>query len=191
MSWLKMGTMCFVLALAVLGGSYLVEMATSLFPLAWAQEKEERWTARAPGEPTAPFTRDGEPANPLEAGELARDRFALTQANLQDLARAKLVAATTAFEARWKEFLAGRGTQDFLIESARCVLESEQALSENTADQQAALEKYWQRLRLIEKVNKARWDAGRLPFKEYLESRYYRQQAEIWLLEARQKAQQK
>src|SRR5207248_1516427 len=49
----------------------------------------------------------------------------------------------------------------------------------------AALEWYWGIARAIEEVNRGRMEAGRIPYKEYMEARYDRLTAEIELARAR------
>jgi outer membrane protein TolC len=65
------------------------------------------------------------------------------------------------------------------------LLEAERALSDERAEQVKAIESHWKRLREIEKVNEERFDAGRIPIQDVLESRFYRLQAEIRLERAR------
>src|SRR5438128_1140167 len=71
---------------------------------------------------------------------IARAKFAAVHADPRSLTRAKYAAAVEESEARWKEFLAGRGTQDILLGAWRRRLESRLALAENDADRLAARE---------------------------------------------------
>ena len=48
----------------------------------------------------------------------------------------------------------------------------------------AAYERYWTRIQRIEMATRDRYDAGRLPNQEYLQSKYHLLQAKIWLIEA-------
>ena len=81
--------------------------------------------------------------------------------------------------------MAGRGTLSFFLSSSERLLEAERALSDKKADQVVAIESHWKRMRQIEKVNEERFDAGRIPIQDVLQSRFYRLQAEIRLERAR------
>lgn len=126
--------------------------------------------------------------SPLYLGEpedvraLARARAALSGTDLPGIAAAKVEAARVQLDARYKEFLAGRGTLDFLIESAGNLLEAERTVSERPADRRAALERYWTRMREMELVTHARYNAGRIPQYDYLHTQDHRLEAEGWLL---------
>ena len=118
-------------------------------------------------------------ASPEEA---AREKLA---AKLADLAHAKLVAAREEFVGRRQEFMAGRGTLDFLQGAALRVLEAELALENEPAGQVAAHERYWKVTREVEDVSQARYQAGRIPITDLAQARYYRLDAEYQLVKAR------
>lgn len=128
---------------------------------------------------------------PLNAKEIAKYKFNFealrSDARLRDLAEQKLEAARTEFESRYKEFLVGRGTLDFLLGASVRYLESELALRESDADQVSALEKHWTFMRQCEEVNRERFYAGRIPAKDYLETKHYRLNAELRLVQVRTK----
>ncbi len=177
--------------LAVVGGIRLVQVATGWLPQTLAQQPPPPVAVRAPGEDVEvpeEVTLAGESPNPLLSRDLARSKFEVSQGNLRDLRLAKLAAARETADARMKEFLAGRGTLDFLMASSRQMLEAEQDVSTTPTERVAALERHWQRMRLIEEINRVRYDAGRIPIQDYSDCKYYRLQAEIWLIEARGKA---
>jgi hypothetical protein len=145
---------------------------------------------RAPGEEeTDPI--DGGALDPLYSKELAKAKLATYSSDLKQLAREKLQVARDAYESRFKEFLAGRGTLDFLLASSLRLLESAQALAATQEERLALLEIHWQRMATMESVNRARYEAGRIPISDYAESKYFRLQAEIWLVEARAKGAKK
>jgi hypothetical protein len=129
--------------------------------------------------------------SPLNAKAVAQGKFDFeamrSDARLRELAQQKLDAVRTEFDARCKEFLAGRGTLEFVLKSSLRYLHSEVAVCEKRTDQMAALERHWAMLRCIEEVNRGRFEAGRIPTKDYKESIFYRMQAEIWLHQARDK----
>lgn len=107
---------------------------------------------------------------------------------MKDLLRKRYHAAHAAAEARWKEFHAGRGTLDFLLGDSRHLLDAERGLSLRDADHVTALERYVERLRHIEAVNRERYDAGRIAVQELRESEYTRLEGEIWLEELRERS---
>ncbi len=121
---------------------------------------------------------------PIDSKEVAQAKSKAATADLRELAQAKLQAILWAHESREKEFLAGRGTIDILLEVARQVRDSELAVAGTEADRRAALERYWVRTKRVEEVNKPRYEAGRISIEAYLQSRYYRLDAEIQLIKA-------
>jgi hypothetical protein len=127
--------------------------------------------------------------DPLHAKGMAKAKWEAEagKAHLRALTQAKLDAVREEYEAREAEFLVGRGTLDILLTTLQRLLESERAVSDKEADRVAALERYWERSKRIEIVNKVREEAGRIDRKQYLETKYIRLQAEIWLAEARAK----
>jgi hypothetical protein len=125
--------------------------------------------------------------NPLDAKALAKAKLALASTKLADLKKAKLEVARGAHDARYKEFMAGRGTLDFMFDASLRLLDSERAVTDKVADVEAACERHWIFTKRVEEVNKDRFEAGRIPIHDYLEAQYYRLQAEIWLVEAREK----
>jgi hypothetical protein len=110
------------------------------------------------------------------------------KAKLKELAQTKRDTAAQEFDARMKLFLAGRGTLDFLLQSARRLLDSELALADNQADRCTQYRAHWERMKEIEQTMQERFDAGRVPIEDVLSPRYWRLDAEIWLTEAQGKA---
>jgi hypothetical protein len=84
--------------------------------------------------------------------------------------------AEQELEARRKEFLTGRGTLDYLLESARRRLTAELALD---ADPAAAWERLWTQLYEIETVNRRRYEDGSIPIQDYALARYHQLDAAI------------
>ena len=146
------------------------------------------------GQPIRPLlarSAESDEPNPLDDKARAKAKLALQTSSSKQLAKEKLEVAKTCFESRFKEFLAGRGTLDFLFSASKQWLESERALATKETDLEPAFERHWELMKQIEDVNKARYEAGRIAVHEYLETKYYRLEAEIWLLEARQKKRNK
>jgi hypothetical protein len=63
--------------------------------------------------------------------------------------------------------------------------DAELAISPKKTDQLMALESHWKRLKKIEELNKALFDAARITVYDYEESRYHRLTAEIHLEHAK------
>jgi hypothetical protein len=108
-----------------------------------------------------------------------------THANRRELIRARSESARGEWAARRQEFLAGRGTLDIALHASLRRLYADLARSDGPQERVAAFEANWVFMKEAEEVNRSRSDAGRIPTKEYLETRYYRLEAEQWLAEAR------
>jgi hypothetical protein len=105
--------------------------------------------------------------------------------HLKVLLKERYEAALTECGTRWKEFLAGRGTMDIMLEAFRNLRDAERELSPRKADQVAVLEAYWKRTKRIEEINNARYQAGRIPVSDWAQARYVRADAEIQLERAK------
>src|SRR5262249_26791008 len=127
-----------------------------------------------------------EPAwsDPLHTQDLARAKAAALRADPRELAQARRDAAQGWDAGRVKEFLAGRGTLDILLEASQSWLESDLALSERDADRVAARARHWQQAWLIEAVNRARYEAARIAVQDLMQPRYVRLEAELNLVQA-------
>jgi hypothetical protein len=124
-------------------------------------------------------------ADPLHSKWLSKTKWEASQINVTELAIAKADAARTEYGARFQEFEAGRGLLCLLSNASVRVLESELALhGEQEVD---CLEKVWRQRKVVEDLTKGRHDAGRVPTKEYMETKYDRLEAEIMLAQARAK----
>ena len=96
-------------------------------------------------------------------------------------------AANRECDARTKEFLAGRGTMDFLFVSSRRLLQAELEKAQDKTQRVAALEAHFERMVEVEKTNKDRFEAGKIPTQLLEESRFYRCEAELSLLREKKK----
>jgi hypothetical protein len=108
---------------------------------------------------------------------------------MRALLKAQFEAADTEARGRWHEFLAGRGTLDWLLGSSQRLVEAERALGDTKADHLVALENHVKRMRAVEETEVARFQAGRISIQELAESRFHRLQAEIQLERAREDTQ--
>jgi hypothetical protein len=96
-----------------------------------------------------------------------------------------LEAIKTEWDARHKEFLAGRGTQDITLSSAKRLLNAQLEVSSTRAERLAAYEEYLERMKEYEKINNARFGAGRIPIQDKAQADYERLDAEIRLERAK------
>jgi hypothetical protein len=119
--------------------------------------------------------------------DLAKAAVEALHIDAEQWAREKLETARGGSNARFREFLAGRGTLDILLEVLIHRLESELALATSQSDRLASYEKHWERTMLIEIINKGRYDRKQIPIQDYMQSKYFRLQAQIWLTEAKAK----
>jgi RNA polymerase sigma factor (sigma-70 family) len=108
---------------------------------------------------------------------------------MRALLKAQFEAADTEARARWHEFLAGRGTIQFLLGSSQRLLEAERDLGDKKSDHLVALENHVKRMRAVEEMEVARFQAGRISIQELAESRFDHLQSEIQLERAREDAQ--
>jgi hypothetical protein len=104
---------------------------------------------------------------------------------LKDLLKARYVVASEEVSARFMEFMTGRGTLDIFISSTRRLLDAERELSGKRDAQIAAMEKQLRLLKEAEKVNQARYDAGRITVQDLAQIKYNRLDAEIALERAK------
>ncbi len=94
--------------------------------------------------------------------ELLRNRRATERANLIEIYKSLQQARKTEWDARWKQYLAGRGTLDFLLQSSSELLSSELNLAENPEDRQTAYKAHVARTYEVLKINKLRFEAGKV-----------------------------
>ena len=101
----------------------------------------------------------------------------------RDAALAK--AAKEQWEGRWQEFKTGKTKTDFVVPWSINWLKAELRLTEKKAERLALHEAHLERLKALEKMAKAQFDAGIIPPTQYHQVVYYRIEAEIWLDELR------
>jgi RNA polymerase sigma factor (sigma-70 family) len=157
-----------------------------------------KWTAGllgavvlATGASMVTLHRQDEPAaaGPLARADVPPPRAAQPggqgESKLTTLRKAKVAAAQAVLDERTREFLAGRGTQEFLLEASRRLAESQRELNPAKADLVAALQAHLNRVKEMEAVDKERFNAGRITVAQVKEAEYYRLEAEIWLEQAK------
>jgi hypothetical protein len=107
---------------------------------------------------------------------------------LHKLLQERYNAAVAEMQDRYREFQAGRGTVEVFGETAQRLVRAGLELSDKPADRIALLTDYVALTKEIEKINQARYDAGRIPHADLEQARYQRLDAEIQLLHAKRKA---
>jgi hypothetical protein len=107
---------------------------------------------------------------------------------IKDLLKSRFEAAKDENEARMKEFLAGRGTLDCLIDSSLRLLTAELEMNQKYEAQLAALESYAKRMKELYEVNEARYKAGQVSVSDFKQSTYFHLDAKLRLERAKSKA---
>jgi RNA polymerase sigma factor (sigma-70 family) len=108
----------------------------------------------------------------------ANDKLNALLKERQDTAKAE-------WEDRNQQFIAGQGTFSFLYDAGRRWLDSQLDMTDKQSDRVAALEAHLQRMKELEKVQQARFDAGRIATPDLAQAKYYRLEAEIMLERAK------
>ncbi|HYT94673.1 MAG TPA: hypothetical protein VEL76_38510 [Gemmataceae bacterium] len=130
---------------------------------------------------------DDERRDPL--GELsrkaARDLFEVTQANRQELARAKLETARQGYAASLEQYLMGERISDHVIEWSLRLLEAERAAGDPGEAPSAPFERHWLRTLEVEVPARSKYESGKVSASEYLEPRYARLSAALAWAQAR------
>ncbi len=101
------------------------------------------------------------------------------------LVRALVETARIEADARWREFLEGRGTLSACLGASERLFQAELDLSNRREDRMAALQAYWQRSTDVETINQGRFDTQRVTVQDLAQARYYRLHAEILLERAK------
>lgn len=107
---------------------------------------------------------------------------------LQKLLKDRYNVALKVAQVRVEEHLNGRSSVDSIFEQAKHLLTSELELTDIPKEHVKVREKQLQLAQDMEKVAQARYDSGRLSIADYEQARYFRLDAEIQLLRAKQKA---
>lgn len=127
------------------------------------------------------------PDKMFDRKEMAKAKALVMTKDRTVLLKERLKAAQDECDARFKEFLAGRGTLDILLDASQRRLKAELPLADTNTARVAAYERYWEITWQMETVNKARYDAGRIAVTDYAQSRFHRLDAEILLRDAMEK----
>jgi hypothetical protein len=107
------------------------------------------------------------------------------QTDLRKIAEQRLEAGRACFDYRRKQFEAGRGNLNILLETARLVLDAELALAEAPRERVAARARSWLHLREAERLATRRLEAGQHTPDAVLQARATRLGAQYELVRAR------
>jgi len=106
---------------------------------------------------------------------------------LRRLLIARYNSEVTEMQATVREFLAGRASYDLIADVAKRLVESSLEVYKKRADQIALLEQFLEITKKAERIQKQRFDQGRITLQDYEHSRNLRLDAEIKLLRAKGK----
>jgi uncharacterized protein YlaI len=122
----------------------------------------------------------------LGGGAVARAKFAAAQADPRQLLESRRECLRSAYAIRVQRVRGGVDAPDATGEAARRLLAVDLALAGGRAERLAALEAYWARARELDDLTRQRVEAGVKNFTpaDFWEARFYRLQAELWLIEA-------
>jgi hypothetical protein len=127
-------------------------------------------------------------ANPVINEEQLRAEIAKLKARVDGLLQEKLATARAMHAEKLQMFQDGRGTLEFLVEGIRQLRDVELELTDDALEQLAILDRHLHVLREVEKVNQERFDAGRVPIPDVMQSKAERLGEEIELVRARGRA---
>jgi hypothetical protein len=105
--------------------------------------------------------------------------------NLARLAVQRRDAARRTYEALWLDYRERRASEDLLYRWSLRWLEAERELSDQQADQVAAYQAHFERMRDLDRIIRRLRGSGQTTIEEASATEYYRVEAEIWLLKAR------
>jgi hypothetical protein len=109
----------------------------------------------------------------------ARRRFDVWTAPTAGLRRTIFDLAQVEWQARYEEFLAGRGATDVLLAAGHRRRDAALALAETAAARRALLEDHWRWCWSAEAIALARHHSGRVTIQELLAVRFERLLAEL------------
>jgi hypothetical protein len=102
----------------------------------------------------------------------------------KELLKARLEAVRQVFKAAKHEQEVGRGLFEDLPLWSRRLLEAERALATTKEEHVTACRQHLERMKEFERIEKARYESGRVSIKDYAAATYHRTEAEIVLARA-------
>jgi hypothetical protein len=107
-----------------------------------------------------------------------------TQEKVRELLKERRDVLRKALEARQQAYRAGRGTWEGVVKVSRRLLGAELDLAGGQAERVAAYQSHLDRVRKLEEVTKALYEAGQVDFAEMQLARAARLKAEVEFLRA-------
>ena len=142
----------------------------------WARLDAELALLEAPAQPggaTAP------PPDPASELRLAKSRHALEQQSLPKLLQSKAEVARLGLEGRFKEFVAGKIAAEFVLTAIDRFVAAERHVQ--PAGARTALERALHAAWLVERINRAKYEAAAIPVSQYALALYeYLDLSERW-----------
>ncbi len=124
----------------------------------------------------------------LAAGPLPADQDQDTAAQIAKLATQRRDAARKTYEVWWANYREGRAPAEILYRWSYRWLQAERRLVPQPADQVGAYKAHWERMRDLDRVVRKLQRAGIITIDEVSSAEYYLTEAELWLVEAKEKA---
>jgi hypothetical protein len=121
----------------------------------------------------------------VPAGSFAADPDPETLAAVSRLAVLRRDAARRTYEVKWLNYRERRASEDALYLWSVRWLEAEKQLSDQPADQVAAVKAHYDRMRELDRLIRKLQAAGQTTIDEVSAAEFYRIEAEVWLLQAR------
>jgi hypothetical protein len=123
-------------------------------------------------------------AAPVPKADVAVKLDPATQEKIHKLQLERRDALKKAVEFRWDEYEAGRGTLEILLNGSKLLLKAELDLANTTQQRIAAHAALLELATKVEKITKARYEAGQVKEADHQEARAARLEAEIGWLKA-------
>jgi hypothetical protein len=136
--------------------------------------------ARVAAEDKTPAILDARPMEPAKGDD-----------ELRKLLKERYNAALDEVQVRHKQVLGGIGSVSAMALAGRRLLKARLALCDKPAERVPVYEEHLELAREVEKIQKARHDAGQVSVADWDEARFYRLDLEIELLRAKKAAETK
>jgi hypothetical protein len=122
----------------------------------------------------------------LSAGPAGAAPDPETANTLARLAVQRRDAARRTYEALWLDYRERRAPEDLLYRWSLRWLEADRELSDQQADRVAAYQGHFERMRDLDRIIRRLHGSGQITIEEASATEYYRVEAELWLLKAKE-----
>ncbi len=123
----------------------------------------------------------------LAASALLAGPEGKTAGVVERLALQRRDAARRTYETAWANYRDRRGSDDLLYRWSIRWLDAERQLSDRPSAQVAAFQRHWERMAELERLVRRVQRAGQATIDEISAAEFYRTEAELWLIQAREK----